>query len=136
MEATCQYRFLYRLLRPDENPQVNGIKAECPGANVSVHEHVSTGSNRKSQYISSCASPEAVETFAERSSTFPKRVAKINVDELEDIGEARFIDLTEWDNRLDLLEDDKAMNFARKFEEILIVGEIPTSCIVQIYRIQ
>ena len=44
-----------------------------------------------------------------------------------------FLDLTEEDNRINFLDDARANNFARKFEEVLIIGEIPPSCIDKVY---
>ena len=135
MEATCQYSYLYRLLRSDEYPQVNGIAAQWPGGTVSVHDHVSGGSYAPSQFVSTCATWEAVVMFAAHSTTYPKQVAVINELALSNTGVAGFIDLTKQYNRLNLLHDDRAMNFARKFQEVLITGQIPASCIVQIYTI-
>ena len=134
MEAACHYPYLYRLLRDDENPQINGITAFMPNAIMSVHEHVSGGSYTSSQYISTCATWEAVVEFASRSTTFPRRVATINAQALTSTG-VGFIDLTTEEKRWMLLNDDRARNFARKFQEVLIVGEIPPSCIVQISTI-
>ena len=133
MEDFCQYHKLYRLLRSDEDPKYDGITAEEPDANVTVHDHVSFGSKYCSQYISTSASWEAIMTFTNYKLSFPKRIAKINVDTLEEIGDVKFIDLTDEDNRIDLLDDARANNFARKFEEVLIIWEIPPCCIEKVY---
>ena len=83
MDDFCQYHKLYRLLRSDEDPQSDGITTEEPDANVTVHDHVSFGSKNWSQYISTSASWDAIMTFANYKHSYPKRIAKINVDELE-----------------------------------------------------
>ena len=87
MANICQYPTLYRLLRSDEDP-TNGITAKLPGANVFVHDHVSSGSSMSSQYISTSASwgavkAFAVKAFANHSVTSPKRVACINTAPLQ-----------------------------------------------------
>ena len=128
----CPYNYLYRLLRPDEEPLEYGITAEDPDAEVSVHDHVSFGSSYCSQYISTSASWAAILEFASHKKYFPKRIAKINVCELEDTGDVEFIDLTDPENREDFLEDAKADNFSRKYEEVLVIGEIPPHCIDEV----
>lgn len=135
MESFCQYHKLYRLLRSDEDPEEDGITAEEPDAEGTVHDHVSYGSKFCSQYISTSASWDAIMTFANYKLSYPKRIARINVDKLEDIGDLTFIDLTDEDNRDEFLHDARANNFARKFEEVLIIGEIPPSCIDNVYVI-
>lgn len=129
METTCQYTYLYRLLRSDENPQENGITAKLPTANVSVHDHVSGGSYAPSQFISTSATWGAVLMFSAKSQTLHKRVATINAEALTGTG---FYDLTNEPNRNYWLKDDWAKNCARKFNEVLIVGGIPPSCIVRV----
>ena len=128
----CQYSYLYRLLRDQENPRDIGITAEAPDAKVSVHDHVRFGSNFCSQYISTSATWHAILIFASKKKSYPQRIAKINVAALED-EEVSFIDLTDEENREDLLEDERANNFARKFQEVLIEGAIPPECIDNIF---
>ena len=43
-----------------------------------------------------------------------------------------FIDLTDQRNRENFLKDQRAKNLARKYEEVLITGEIPASCITAV----
>ena len=123
--------YLYRLLKPDEwNARTNGIVAQCPEANVSVLQHVAYGSHSNSQYISTSASWGGILEFARHSTVFPKKVAQIN--------RARFInveviDLTDPHVRgMHLGGDSRAYNFAKKFEEILIVGYIPPDYVTAI----
>lgn len=125
----CFYANLYRLLREDEDPKRDGLMAQDPFAKASVHDHVSYGSTSRSQYISTSATWNAVATFAFHKKAFPKLIAKINVKKLQRIGGVSFVDLTKEENRTNYLLDSRASNFARKFEEVLIVGKIPPSCI-------
>ena len=134
---TCQHPYLYRLLRPDENPSDNGIVAKSPGANVSVQIHVETGSRGigGSAYISTSASMEAVKEFASHTYTRPKRIAAINTATLQAAGTARFLDLTVHENRVSFLDSGTAYNFANKFAEVLVSGQIPRHCIIRVFQI-
>ena len=122
---------LYRLLRPDEwDAQTKGIAPQRPGANVSVLQHVARGSYNSSQYISTSASWGAIQDFARHSRTSPKKVAQINRACLTNV---EVIDLTDpCVRRMHLGGDDRAYNFANKFEEVLIVGNIPPECVTAI----
>lgn len=135
MDDVCQYSKLYRLLRDDEDPKKEGITAEMPNAEVSVHDHVSFGSRQCSQFISTSATWDAIMTFADYKVSYPKRIARINIEKLEEIGGVSYIDLTDEDKRDKFLEDSRADKFARKFKEVLIIGTIPASCIDKIYLI-
>lgn len=146
----CQYPYLYRLLRGDEYPLELGITAKIPSATVSVYDHVYSGSSYDyvgSQYISTSASLAAITEFASHTTKcLPVRIAVINVEALMATGaDVSFLDLTIEVNRAKfltppvlippvlippVLNPDKANNFANKFQEVLITGNIPKSCIV------
>ena len=138
------YIFLYRLLREDEwhyeticeihgaiRATLNGpIKAKNPDSDVSVLKHVDVGSYspRHSRYISTSASQQAIEMFARKSKTKVKMVVKISCHLLKDVD---YIDLTEKAIRDKHIpqDEERANNFAKKFHEVLLVGEIPERCV-------
>ena len=135
-ETSCQYSRLYRLLREDEMPKEEGIIAKRPDANKSVQEHVNCGSMFTSQFISSSASMPAVRAFARHRSPIGKRIATINVEELTKLGDVYYIDLTERDNRDKYGLEGRAVAVARKYTEVLILGDIPLTCIDDITVIE
>ena len=51
---------------------------------------------------------------------------------LEDCGGVKFIDLTDERMRQLHLKDQRAKNLTRKYEEVLITGVIPASCIIDV----
>ena len=135
-ETSCQYSRLYRLLREDEKPKVEGIIALNPNANKSVQAHVNVGSNFTSQFISSSASMPAVRAFARLGFHIGKRIATINVDELTKLGDVYYVDLTIPDNRDKYRLEGRAVAVARKYTEVLILGDIPPTCIENITVIE
>ena len=54
-------------MRPEEDPQENGLRAQDPQANVTLSEHVEFGSQLESQFISFTDSIEVAAFFASRS---------------------------------------------------------------------
>ena len=126
---------LYRLLRPDENWQL-GLSAKKLDSKTSVFVHVTKGSyGPQSKYISTCGSSDAVEDLKGKSKK-PGKIVKINEDKLRSSG-VEIIDLR-CEKTRDLYIDagatkesiDKFNNFANKFEEVLLVGEVPKSCLI------
>lgn len=80
--------FLYRLLREDENPLVEGIKAKLPLAQEPPWSHVRNGSRKESQWISTSSSLEATEMFVQLKkrkygASVSCRVVKIHRKKLE-----------------------------------------------------
>ena len=134
--TSCQYSRLYRLLREDERPKEEGIIAEKPTANKSVHDHVNFGSRFCSQFISTSASMSSARAFANWRSPIGKRIATIKVDELTKLGDVYYVDLTIGVNRDDYLDDLCAERRAKKYNEVLILGDIPPSCIEDITVIE
>ena len=68
--------------------------------------------------------------FARNKKAFTKRIATIEVAKLEDYGGVKFIDLTNASMRQRHLEDQRAKNLTSKYNEVLITGVIPASCII------
>lgn len=119
---------LYRLLRPDEDPK-NGLTAKNPNSNVSVDDHVTKGSSGlPSKYISCCKSLKAVEEFAFKSVVYPKRIVRIELNKHWP-SITNIIDLTEKETRETKILNEKGRNFAKHFEEVLVVGKIPPECV-------
>ena len=144
------YTFLYRLLREDEwhyeptrlgkntRAKLNGsIKAKNPNSDVCVLTHVSVGSYspKHSKYISTPASQQAIETFARNSKSEIKMVVKINCQLLRDVD---YIDLTDKVIRDKHIppDEERACNFAKKFQEVLLVGEISERCVCSFQEIK
>jgi hypothetical protein len=122
---------LYRLLRPDEDWQL-GVSAKDPNSTKSVFDHVINGSSWEwqSKYIATCGSLNSVLTFRSKSVN-PGKIVQISEDNLPVVK----IDLRTSSNRSihylpgndsnELI--DKFNNYANKFEEVLLVGDVPAS---------
>lgn len=123
------YPYLYRVLRPTETT-VNGIHAKNPWAKFKVKEHVANG-----RLSTTASSSKAVE-FASKDPNYQpgnKRIAQINTERLQNV---QYIDLTNPSVLYsEIPDDERAQNFARHFEEVLIVGDIPADCIYKIHVI-
>ena len=127
------HKHLYRLLRADEgNAKCTGIRAKNPTGNVTIQQHVSYGSSGMSQYISTSASKKAIRKFAQLTTTTPAMVAVINCQHLEGVV---YIDLTKDVVRRKHLCSERAVSLATKFEEVLIIGYIPSYCIESVVEI-
>jgi hypothetical protein len=126
---------LYRLLRPDENWE-NGLSAKSPFSDVSVFDHVISGSSMdfNSKYISTFGSLNAMLKFRSKSLTPGAQMVQIVEDDLPVIEK---IDLrTSIIRRNQYIPDhpqfpnaliNKFNNYAKKFEEVLLVGNVPKS---------
>jgi hypothetical protein len=126
---------LYRLLRPDENWQL-GLWAKDPKSDESVFNHVINGSSRDydSIYISTFGSLNAMPKFRSKSCTpVAQRVqivednlpvfAKINL-RTSGIRSGHYIPgHPQYPNAL----INNFNNYAKKLEEVLLVGHVPPS---------
>ena len=122
---------LYRLLRPDEDWQL-GVSAKDPNSTKSVFDHVINGSSWgwQSKYIATCGSLNSVLTFRSKSVN-PGKIVQISEDNLPVVK----IDLRTSSNRsIHYLPGNdsnelinKFNNYANKFEEVLLVGDVPAS---------
>ena len=122
---------LYRILRPDENPQ--GIVAKNPSARKSVRSHVICGSrqNYRSQFISTSASLDVArryKTRGEADGLTGLRICEFDVNRLRQLN-CLFFDLTEKANRERYLGSAVlAKNFARASEEVIVQCDVPIPC--------
>ena len=124
---------LYRLLKPGDKWQ-DGLKAKDPNSTISVFDHVINGSSwlSKSKYVSKCGSLKAVLTFRSKSLN-PGIIVQISEDKLP----VEKIDLRTSSNRSDHYEVgrhcdeliNKFNNYANKFQEVLLIGDVPASYI-------
>jgi hypothetical protein len=135
-QAPCQY--LYRVLRRNEDCS-RGITAKNPLAQVSVYQHVDKGSYHRSQFISTAASLEKAEIFGRKSKAYREglaiKIARIDTQLLTD--RMTFIDLSDCNVRDHYFPNrDRAYYFARKFDEVLVVGKIPAKCIDNIWTLR
>ena len=78
----------------------------------------------------------AVRDFASCRFSKGKRIATINVDELTKLGDVYYIDLTDRANRDKYRLEGRAVTVARKYTEVLILGDIPPTCIEDITLIE
>ena len=134
-EKTCQYPYLYRLLRTSEHPMSNEIKAKDATSSVTVEDYILKGTYIASQFIATCASREAVERFAKNATNAKKRVAKIDARALEESGKAIFINLTCGDSSSRYLTTETAKDIVQKYQIVVIVGKIPKHCIASVSTI-
>lgn len=122
---------LYRLLRPDEDWQL-GVSAKDPNSTKSVFDHVINGSSWgwQSKFIATCGSLNSVLTFRSKSVN-PGQIVQISEDNLP----VEKIDLRTSANRsIHYLPGNDSNelinifnNYANKFEEVLLVGDVPAS---------
>ena len=119
---------LYRVLRPDEKWE-DGLRAKSPLSERTVYEHVISGSwGWQSKYISTCGSLHAVLSFI-LNSTNNSSIVKIWEKNLP----IDKIDLRTNENRKKYLikgnydGNNKFNGFANKFEEVLLVGDVPVT---------
>ena len=121
---------LHRLLRPDEDWQF-GLRAINPNSTKSVFDHVSSGSSPgwQSQFISTCGNLNAVITF--NKNILNPTIVKIWENNLP----TEKIDLRTPENRRNYYTDCpdlyksnlKFDNYAKKFEEMLLVRYVPAT---------
>ncbi|XP_060598111.1 uncharacterized protein LOC132751916 [Ruditapes philippinarum] len=129
MSSSAPYERLFRVLRDNENISL-GIRPKNPNANKTIEEHVDNGSYSQSQYISTSASREAAIDFAKKGYNYSpgsRKIAVINTNMMPT--SVIYTNLTDPDILYEEIEDDRAQNFARKFEEVVIEGLIPAHCI-------
>ena len=119
---------LYRVLRPDEKWE-DGLRAKSPLSETTVYEHIISGScGPQSKYISTCGSLHAVLSFI-LNSTNNSSIVKIWEKNLP----IDKIDLRTNENRKKYLikgnydGNNKFNGFANKFEEVLLVGDVPVT---------
>jgi len=133
---------LYRVLTPHECSKfaINGLVAKDPFATMTVEDFVSTGSNAvKSQFISTSRTLEASRLFASHSYDKPRFIAAIDIDMALQAGSiVQIIDISTRENARQHIStaNERAVNFAAKFEEILIKGSIPASCIKIVEKVE
>ena len=113
----------YRVLRDGED-YTQGLVAAIPTAQVSVENHVLYGSSCYSQYISACRSLYAAEVFVQKRPQRPKTIVAIDIQQLKLLPYVEIIDLYGYP-----FQTQTAVNYANKFEEVLIVGQVPAACV-------
>lgn len=138
MSSSISYSYLYRVLRPDEDPKV-GIIAAAPLSSASVSEHVECG-RLPTQYISTCATESSAIQFANlgliHGDLSPERIITIDVDLLKASSYVSFIDLTnDYIRNRHISLFSTANHWASDWDEVLITGSIPASCITNVREI-
>ncbi|XP_053399852.1 uncharacterized protein LOC128546192 [Mercenaria mercenaria] len=125
---------LYRVLRDDEDPS-KGLTARNPEAtDAKVSSHVN--GLKKSPFISTTASKQAIEAFywlaikrykKSNKSKTEKKFTVVQIDKeklLEENKNVEVIDLSDDTVRKKYLSG-KVLNYARKYEEVLVKGFVP-----------
>ena len=139
--ADKRLRTVYRLLREDEDRE-KGIVAKDPESTTSVVHHVlqfekgKEESYQQSKYISTCKNLQAiieVSSFKMPSRCYP--VVQIDLDSIPP-GYIQIIDLCDplvRESYAKKITDDsykeKFENFVKEFQEILLIGHVPNTCI-------
>ena len=124
----------YRLLRPGESIE-NGLSAKDPNSKTSVFAHVTTGSYGQSKYISACRSEKAVLDLKDKSKN---RGTIVNIDEAKlQLNNVEIINLKYKKTRDNYIDDNATEesiktfhNYAKTFQEVLLVGHVPKSCLI------
>ena len=136
VETGGVYRFrtpLWRILRPDEDPEV-GLTAKDPQADKDVISHVNSGSreNYRSQFISTFASYDAAQERMAKDKgqgLTRLRIAKIEPNALPESWKLEIVDLTTEENRdKHLKNSNRIKSYARKSFEVLLVCNVPIPC--------
>ena len=122
---------VYRLLRPNENP--DGIVAKNPGAQKSVLSHVNCGSRPKyaSQFISTSASLDVAKDYkkkGEEKGLTGLRICEFEVDKLPQT--CQIVDLTTEENRDKYLGNAVCKAYAKASAEVLLQCGVPIPCTV------
>lgn len=122
---------LYRILRPDENPE--GIVAKDPDAQKSVLSHVNCGGRDgyKSQYISASNSLEGIENYMKKGTAnglTGLRIGQFNVSKFPE--SCQMIDLSKTERRNEYLGDAVCKNYAKASREVLLQCNVPIPCTV------
>jgi len=114
---TCR---AYRVIRPDEDPSI-GLFAKNPSATYTPEGHVINGSRPRfaSQYISATKSLAVAEHWAAQTGN---RIVEIDLTRIN----GSVIDVS---GECGILKGNSAKNFARKSQEILILGNVPPNAI-------
>lgn len=134
---SIKYTYLYRVLRPDEDP-AKGLKAASPNSTTSISDHVAYGSKRCTQFISTSADKGTARKFAnlgmQRKRVSSKRIVTIDVEKLKTEPKIkRVVDLTNSIYRSVYCSgNSRAERFAETWCEVIIEGEIPAICIVSV----
>jgi len=124
-------RFLYRVLRDDENPEENGLTAKNPDANESLENYVANGSrNMKSQYISCSNNLRSAKDFGNKKFQQPPfRIAILDRNKIESDDSITVYDVSDGGYGYDFT-DSRAINFARFFGEVILQGHVPKEYVV------
>ncbi|XP_061173723.1 uncharacterized protein LOC133182890 [Saccostrea echinata] len=125
-------QILLRLLERDEDPS-QGLRPKDPNSRISIEDHVTYGSYLQSRYISCCKTINGIKRLRKKSRTFPQRVVKIEIDS-EDPTINEIIDLTKPEILEQYIKKDNKEGrcYARMYEEVLIDGSVPPSCVIEI----
>ena len=131
MASSLFQRFLYRVLRDDENPEENGLTAKNPNANELLENYVANGSwKMKSQYISCSNNKRYAKDFGNNIFEHPPfRIAKLDRNKIENDASITVHDVSDGGYGYGFT-DSKAINFARKFGEVILQGHVPKEYVV------
>lgn len=127
-----EFKFLYRILRADEQPDQTGIIAVSPFARVGVQRHVLHGTSTKTKFISTGASLEGILKFAKKTKTKPARIAVIDHKTLNAVENVSIINLNDQAMQRLHLKTERAIQFVENTKEVLIVGSIPPRCVLYV----
>lgn len=120
----------------EKNCKLLGLHPKNINSKMSPEDHVTTGSkNHDSPYISFSKSMDASKLFAANSKDHLIRIATIEI-ELNDPNIEEFIDLTDEDVRARYLTTKIGINYAEKFQEVLIKGKIRPECVKNILELK
>ncbi|XP_052820154.1 uncharacterized protein LOC128245979 [Mya arenaria] len=120
---------LYRVLRDDEYPSQNGISAKDPSAQKDLEEHVDGGSYSMSQFISCSNSLSAAKLFGSKKyGGGPYRIAVLDRDAIANDRRIQVFDISNGGG----FSTERAINFARKFQEVVLVGYIPKKYVLEV----
>lgn len=122
-------RFVYRVIRADENPEEEGIRARNPNATYTATAHVAPGRNTlETQFI-----PTTTDYYVARDYAIltGNRIAHIDVREVLNAG-LLFLDVRNGGS----LTGFRAINYARASREVLFYGGVIPSSAVFVFSVR
>lgn len=134
-------RFLYRLLRPNEDYD-HGLRPKNFNSNTSIDDHVANGSCDfvESKYISCSKTRDGINKFAsiirKKQRSQLRYIIRIDKFKLDD--DCKIYDLTEESVRTEHLHSERAKRHSLPFDEVLLSPsrEIPVGCFTKVANVK
>ncbi|XP_052769422.1 uncharacterized protein LOC128209437 [Mya arenaria] len=138
LHIVIQEAVLYRVLRTDESPHIEGIIAKDPYAHCDLEDHVASGSKRghRSQFITFTTDFKAAIVYGKRNITNRKNIKAIRVVVVDQNQLQRDYNLSIKDVSTGVgLNTRRAKNFAKMAKEVVVEGFIQPEYVIAELRV-